>query len=149
MRGGTEPGVHGVSALRRDVSLHPPCADTACKYTAWQMEWLCSSPPTSLWQVGLMPVRLAGRLCRIHCHKRHIVYRTERHYNTNTRTPRVIGTLGKSLVCGFSVGLRRSLQQEAHCSYLLHILSLLYILLINRATQLLPWLLEELFKGLL
>lgn len=89
-----------------DVSLHPPCADTACKYTAWQMAWFCSSPPTNLWQAGLMPARLADRPCLIHCHKRHIVYRTERHCNTNTNTPRVGDTLGKPLVCGSSVGLK-------------------------------------------
>lgn len=92
-----------------DVSLHPPCADTACKYTAWQMAWLCSSPPTNLWQAGLMPERLADRPCLIHCHKRHIVYRTERHCNTNTNTPRVGDTLGKPLFCGSSVGLKANI----------------------------------------
>lgn len=70
------------------------------------MAWFCSSPPTNLWQAGLMPERLADRPCLIHCHKRHIVYRTERHCNTNTNTPRVGDTLGKPLVCGSSVGLK-------------------------------------------
>lgn len=96
-----------------DVSLHPPCADTACKYTAWQMAWLCSSPPTNLWQAGLMPERLADRPCLIHCHKRHIVYRTERHCNTNTNTPRVGDTLGKPLVCGSRVGLKESIAMRS------------------------------------
>lgn len=34
------------------------------------------------------------------CHKRHIVYRTERHCSTNTNTPAVGDTLGKSWLCG-------------------------------------------------
>jgi len=92
-----------------DVSLHPPCSDTACKYTAWQMAWLCGSPPTNLWQAGLMPERLADRPCLIHCHKRHIVYRTERHCNTNTNTPRLGDTLGKPLVCGSGVALKENI----------------------------------------
>lgn len=119
-----------------DVSLHPPCADTACKYTAWQMAWLCSSPPTNLWQAGLMPERLADRPCLIHCHKRHIVYRTERHCNTNTNTPRVGDTLGKPLVCGSSVGLKENIEMRSLLQLLiekcvLYCVSLLYILLIN------------------
>lgn len=76
------------------------------------MAWLCSSPPTNLWQSGLMPERLADRLCLIHCHKRHIVYRTERHCNTNTNTPRVGDTLGKPLVCGSSVGLKANIEMR-------------------------------------
>lgn len=108
MRGGSGPWRPWSQAQSGDVSLHPPCADTACKYTAWQMAWLCSSPPTNLWQAGLMPERLADRPCLIHCHKRHIVYRTERHCNTNTNTPRVGDTLGKPLVCGSSVGLKEN-----------------------------------------
>lgn len=118
-----------------DVSLHPPCADTACKYTAWQMAWLCSRPPTNLWQAGLMPERLADRPCLIHCHKRHIVYRTERHCNTNTNTPRVGDTLGKPLVCGSSVGLKENIAMGSLFQLLiekcvLYCVSLLYILLL-------------------
>lgn len=100
-----------------DVSLHPPCADTACKYTAWQMAWLCGSPPTNLWQEGPMPERLADRPCLIHCHKRHIVYRTERHCNTNTNTPRVGDTLGKPLVCGSSVSLKENIAKCVAAPY--------------------------------
>lgn len=96
-----------------DVSLHPPCADTACKYTAWQMAWLCSSPPANLCQAGLMPERLADSLCLIHCHKRHIVYRTERQCSTNTNTPRVGDTLGKPLVCGSRRGLKENIAMRS------------------------------------
>lgn len=53
-----------------------------------------------------MPERLADELCLIHRHKRHIVYKTERHYKTNTNTPQVGDTLGKPFVCGSSVGLK-------------------------------------------
>lgn len=76
------------------------------------MAWLCSSPLTNLWQAGLMPEWLADRPCLNHCHKRHIVYRTERHCNTNTNTPRVGNTLGKPLVCGSSVGLKANIAMK-------------------------------------
>lgn len=96
-----------------DVSLHPPCADTACKYTAWQMARLCSSPLASLWQAGLMPQWRAGRPCLSHCHKRHIVYRTERHCNINTNTPSMDDTLGKPLVCVSGVCLTAKIAMES------------------------------------
>lgn len=83
-----------------DVSLHPLRADTACKYTAWQMAWLCSGPLTSLRQEGLKPQWLADRPRLSHCHKRHIVYKTERHCNINTNSPWMGDTLGKPSVCG-------------------------------------------------
>lgn len=54
---------------------------------------------------GPMPEWLVDRRRLNHCHKRHIVYRTERHCNTNTNTPRVGDTLGKSSVCGSGDGL--------------------------------------------
>lgn len=76
------------------------------------MAWLCSSPLTNLWQAGLMPEWLADRPCLNHCHKRHIVYGTERHCNTNTNTPQVGDTLGKPLVCGSSVGLKASVAMK-------------------------------------
>lgn len=128
-------------ALSGDVSLHPPCADTACKYTAWQMAWLCSSPPTNLWQAGLMPERLADRPCLIHCHKRHIVYRTERHCNTNTNTPRVGDTLGNPLVCGSSIGLKENIARRSLLLLLaekcltLRVLPCTYILMIMHHAQ--------------
>lgn len=83
-----------------DVSLHPLRADTACKYTAWQMARLCSGPLTSLRQEGLKPLWLAGGPRLSHCHKRHIVYKTERHCNINTNSPWMGDTLGKPSVCG-------------------------------------------------
>lgn len=73
------------------------------------MAWLCGSPSTNLWQAGLMPERLADRPRLIHCHKRHIVYRTQRHCNTNTNTPRVADTLGKPLVYGSRVALKENI----------------------------------------
>lgn len=82
-----------------------------------------------------MPERLADRPCLIHCHKRHIVYRTERHCNTNTNTPRVGDTLGKPLVCGSSVGLKVNIAMSSVLQLVLksvlHCLSLLNILLIS------------------
>lgn len=102
-----------------DVSLHPPCADTACKYTAWQMAWLCSSPPTNLWQAGLMPERLADRPCLIHCHKRHIVYRTERHCNTNTNTLEWVTHWENPWFVAPVLASRRTLQWGVCCSSLL------------------------------
>lgn len=95
-----------------DVSLHPLRADTACKYTAWQMARLCSGPLTNLRQEGLKPQWLAGRQRLSHCHKRHIVYKTERHCNINTNGPWMGDTLGKPSVCGSeaNVAMRSLLQ---------------------------------------
>lgn len=97
------------------------------------MAWLCSTPLTNLWQASMMPQWLASRPCLSHCHKRHIVYKTERHCNTNTNTPRLGDTLGKPLDC---VGLKaniamRSLFQLVSEKYGLYCPSILYVLLIN------------------
>lgn len=67
---------------------------------------------TNLLRASVLLKRLADKLCLIHCHKRHIVYRTERYCNTNTNTPGVGDTLGNPLVCGLkdSIALRKLLQ---------------------------------------
>lgn len=95
------------------------------------MAWLCSSPLTNLWQAGLMPEWLADRPCLNHCHKRHIVYGTERHCNTNTNTPGVGDTLGKPSVCGSSVGLKASVAMEGLLQLLSEKLGLYCMSLLN------------------
>lgn len=95
---------------------------------------LCSSPPTNLWQAGLMPERLADWPCLIHCHKRHIVYKTERHCNTNTNTPRVGDTLGKPLDFGSSVSLKEGIAIRSLLQRLIEMCVLYSVLLLYKYT---------------
>lgn len=93
-------------AVSGDVSLRPAPALTYpvnIQHDKWRGS--AASPLTNPGERGPMPEWLVDRRRLNHCHKRHIVYRTERHCNTNTNTPRVGDTLGKSSVCGSGDGL--------------------------------------------
>lgn len=110
-----------------DVSLRPAPALTYpvnIQHDKWRGS--AASPLTNPGERGPMPEWLVDGRRLNHCHKRHIVYRTERHCNTNTNTPRVGDTLGKSSVCGSGDGLEANAAMKRLLQLLTEKLSVLH-----------------------